>query len=641
MDRLARFWGLIAAYWLSERWVEAWGLTIAVLAVTTLLSKSSVWAATASGDFLAALAGYHDTDLLGDPAVILFAAALAFLAIHVARAGAASCRHLLATTLHRRARAWLVDRFDRAILADERIAMDLMSDRGQAGSGKRLPDAIDQRIDECSDGLYGGLIGLAMGFWSAVASIGFVSQALLERTAAVPALDHLAHDASAMLDRVVGHLAGPELAPNLDFAPGIYGSALLVGLLIVLYVPAITFVAWLIGRVLQRLTLWRQQCDGAWRGEMVALFNRVTQLATSRGELTQRRVNVRLYGDVDQAWKRQNYWAAGMMLFTDVYNFLSHRLLAYLPALPAYTSGAMSFRDFITCSELTASLIGDVSWFINVMPAIAHLRANAERLTQLAQAIERVRARSTFYGETGVSRFERRTGHADWRLRFRDLELRHRGHTSAPFLHVAEFGLKPGEWAYVRGRNGCGKSSLLKAAAGLWPYGQGQVVTGTSKPFFAGQEPDLPDRLSLHALVTYPSAPDAFARSAVVEVLSRSGLGQFVPQLDQEFHHGHNWRNVLSGGQRQRLVLARILLQQPELILLDEATAAMDTASAQAFYVAVREGVPGCSVLAVLHGEPAPADPSGQPFFDSVLDIAGGMAAVRPARRRLVPLPAE
>ena len=57
MDRLARFWGLIAAYWLSERWVEAWGLTIAVLAVTTLLSKSSVWAATASGDFLAALAG--------------------------------------------------------------------------------------------------------------------------------------------------------------------------------------------------------------------------------------------------------------------------------------------------------------------------------------------------------------------------------------------------------------------------------------------------------------------------------------------------------------------------------------------------------------------------------------------------------
>ncbi|MFO1165064.1 MAG: hypothetical protein U1E55_07815 [Paracoccus sp. (in: a-proteobacteria)] len=63
--------------------------------------------------------------------------------------------------------------------------------------------------------------------------------------------------------------------------------------------------------------------------------------------------------------------------------------MAYLPALPAYFAGGLSFRDFAASGELTAELIGDVSWFINVMPAIATLRANSGRLTELARAIER------------------------------------------------------------------------------------------------------------------------------------------------------------------------------------------------------------------------------------------------------------
>ena len=63
--------------------------------------------------------------------------------------------------------------------------------------------------------------------------------------------------------------------------------------------------------------------------------------------------------------------------------------MAYLPALPAYMAGNLSFRDFVARGELTAELIGDVSWFINVMPAIATLRANATRLNELAEAIER------------------------------------------------------------------------------------------------------------------------------------------------------------------------------------------------------------------------------------------------------------
>lgn len=626
MQRLQGFSGLLAAYWVSERWLEAWALTAAVLALTTALSKASVWVATASGDFIGALAGYHAPEAGVDPATLLLTSAFMFLALHVGRAGGGAFRHLLSTTLHRRARAWLVGRFDRAILADERIAFDLMSDRADDGAvPARLPDAIDQRLDDCSAGLYAGLIGLAMGLWGAVASVWFVAAALLERSVRVPLLDEGAAALAALTQARLGF--------SVDLTPGEHGSALLAFLLILVYVPAVTMMAWLIGRVLERLTLERQKRDGAWRGELGAMLHRVAQLAASRGERAQRAINTRLYAGVDRAWARQNVWGAGMMLFNDVHGFLARRLIAYLPALPAFTSGAIGFRTFVASSELTAELISDVSWFINVMPAIATLRANAGRLTDLARAIERVRERDAFYAETGISRFRQVRAAGVAGLRLHGVALRHRGHLAPPFLGVPTLRLRPGQWACLRGQNGCGKSSLLKAVAGLWPYGEGEIATAPgARLFFAGQEPDLPDRLTLKALVAYPEAADDFDDLAVAEVLALAGLGGFVRALHDELHQGHNWRHVLSGGQKQRLVLARILLHRPDVLLLDEATSALDAEAVVTFHETLRETLPEAVVLAVLHGERMPADPQGAPFYDTVVEIEDGLGLPGPAR---------
>ena len=104
MQRLTGFWGLLSAYWLSERWREAWLLTVVIFAITTLLSKASVWVALASADFLASLANFHSTAPEADPARIILLAATAYLGIFLARAAGIALRHFLSTTLHRRAR---------------------------------------------------------------------------------------------------------------------------------------------------------------------------------------------------------------------------------------------------------------------------------------------------------------------------------------------------------------------------------------------------------------------------------------------------------------------------------------------------------------------------------------------------------
>ncbi|MEM8956755.1 MAG: ATP-binding cassette domain-containing protein [Pseudomonadota bacterium] len=622
MTGFRSFWGLVTAYWRSERWVEAWSLTVVVFAMTTLLSKASVWAAMASADFISALAGFHSPEDGADPGRVLLMAAAVFFAIHISRAALIALRHFVSSTLHRRARSWLAGRFDAEILADERIAFDLMSDRGSSGREPRLPDAIDQRIDECTTGLYGGLIGLSMGIWGAVASIWFISQAILQRSQPVALLDRWGAVASDWIAATTGL--------QTSLAPGEYGTAVLIAALILTYVPLNTWLAWRIGCVLQRQNIERQRNDGAWRGELAAMFHRVPQLAASRGERTQRRINGSLYQAIDRTWSRQNIWDASMMMFTNTYNFLSQRLLAYLPALPAFMAGGMSFRDFVATSELTAELISDVSWFINVMPAIATLRANAGRLTELAGAVDRVRARDAFYAETGVSGFLRSRTPGAHVLRLEKLALHHKGHDSAAFVSVPELRIVPGERVYLRGQNGCGKSSILKAIVGIWPYGSGKVTLApAARVFFAGQDPDLPDRLTLKELVCYPEDGTITGDLNVAKALSDVGLGRFIDALHCELYEGKNWRNVFSGGQKQRLILARILLQKPDLLLLDEATSALDHNAAIEFHMILRDALPDTAVLAVLHGDGVPSDPDGAPFYQTVLDIHDGVGRAR------------
>ena len=229
MKRLTTFWGLVSAYWLSERWREAWTPAAVVLAITSLLSKAAVWTATASADFIASLAEIPPLRTSPIPAASSCSPASPISASRFSRSAGLAVRHLVSTTLHRKARRWLIARFDAEILSDRRIAFDLMSDRGADGKDARLPDSIDQRLDTCTDHLYGGLIGLVMGFCGAVASIWFVSAALIERSQPVAFLDRAGAAANAVLASALRPRASPA---RIDLVPGDYGTAILAGTLV-------------------------------------------------------------------------------------------------------------------------------------------------------------------------------------------------------------------------------------------------------------------------------------------------------------------------------------------------------------------------------------------------------------------------
>ena len=102
---------------------------------------------------------------------------------------------------------------------------------------------------------------------------------------------------------------------------------------------------------------------------------------------------------------------------------------------------------------------------------------------------------------------------------------------------------------------------------------------------------------TLSAAVTYPAEAGTFSAERLAEVISAVGLPQLAQRLDQEAH----WNRMLSLGEQQRLGVARAILQAPDYLFLDEATASLDEPAEAALYRLLAQRLPGTTVVSIGH----------------------------------------
>lgn len=199
----------------------------------------------------------------------------------------------------------------------------------------------------------------------------------------------------------------------------------------------------------------------------------------------------------------------------------------------------------------------------------------------------------------------------DGSVEFRDVVFGYGGKDAAPVLRGVSFRIKPGERVAVVGSTGSGKSTLLALAAGFRRPDSGTVLVGgadsaaVSPPSFRSATGLVPQTSRLFAGTVSWNLRwgDAGASDAEVRAAARAALAEkFVDAMPDGFEStvsrgGSNF----SGGQRQRLAVARAILRKPALLLLDDATSAVDPATEAGLSAGIAGACRGATVMCVSH----------------------------------------
>ena len=164
-------------------------------------------------------------------------------------------------------------------------------------------------------------------------------------------------------------------------------------------------------------------------------------------------------------------------------------------------------------------------------------------------------------------------------------------------VRLSGLSILPGERVLVTGPSGAGKTSLFRALGGVWPFGSGSIrVPKGASVLVLPQRPYLPLG-TLRGALAYPGTTEAFTQGEIEEALEAVGLSYLKGELDETAY----WADKLSGGEQQRLSIARALLQKPQWLFLDEATAALDEASEAKLYRLLIERLPDAAIISIGH----------------------------------------
>jgi putative ATP-binding cassette transporter len=280
---------------------------------------------------------------------------------------------------------------------------------------------------------------------------------------------------------------------------------------------------------------------------------------------------------------------------TTIVSQTSSYIAPVLPVIlcaPKFLDGSMSLGQVMQAASAFTIVQAAFNWLVDNYPKLADWTASARRAASLMTSLDALEEAES--GD-GVGRIQRSDDGEGAALRLRDLSVTLDDGTAV--VDDTDIAIKPGERVLVAGESGTGKSTLVRAIAGLWPWGGGTIqVQHGAKLMLLPQRPYIPIG-TLRRAATYPDAADSRSAEEVAKAFRRVGLGHLVERIDEE----GPWDQTLSGGEKQRLAFARIFLHNPDIIVLDEATAALDPKSQDALMALLSERPQDTTLLSVGH----------------------------------------
>jgi vitamin B12/bleomycin/antimicrobial peptide transport system ATP-binding/permease protein len=384
-----------------------------------------------------------------------------------------------------------------------------------------------------------------------------------------------------------------------------------------------------VGRPLVGSVVRKNEAEGHFRFALMRVRDNAESIALSRGANDEKRFANGLYDTNVQRWLAIVRQHGNLTWITNASGPLVP-IFPLLVALPKYLSGDLTLGQVMQLAAAFVQVQVAISWIVDNYNKIADWYASARRIIELTDAAEAIDTRLAAADKI-APRLALTAGTSP------GLRLDHVSvcdPTGADLVRNVTFAALPGEHVIVSGMSGSGKTSLIRAVAGLWPWGRGTITRDPRTALFVvPQRPYVPTTTLRNAL-RYPNGTGVIEDKAYTAALRRAGLANLQHRLDETVR----WDHALSNGEMQRLSIARVLVQRPDIVLLDEALGALEETNRRELMLCLRQDLPATAIVSFTQMPQPGCD------FDTriTLEAAGSSAAHEqdmdnPAARKLVP----
>jgi vitamin B12/bleomycin/antimicrobial peptide transport system ATP-binding/permease protein len=358
----------------------------------------------------------------------------------------------------------------------------------------------------------------------------------------------------------------------------------------VIYALFGSIITYALGRGLIEAGNVRQGREADVRSVLIRARENAEGIALMRGEADERARLQGAMGDLRRAWHVQTRGQGSLALLTSALAYLAP-IVPLIVALPRYLGGELQLGGLMQTAQAFSSVQWALSWLIDNFPRFADWRASVDRVVHLHVALGDLEDSAEAPDDARI--LVHPAAEAD-SLIMRELGLARPD--GKMLVAEAEVEIKRSERVLIRGQSGSGKSTIMRAVAGVWPWGRGAIHLPSGAITFMPQKPYFPLG-TLRDIMLYPKVPEGITDEVLKDMLHKVGLDHLRGRLDED----EQWDHILSGGEQQRVAFARVLIHKPDWIFMDEATSALDEAGQDNIMRLLIEELPDTAVVSIGH----------------------------------------
>lgn len=352
--------------------------------------------------------------------------------------------------------------------------------------------------------------------------------------------------------------------------------------LALIYAVCGTVITFIIGKPLALLHFRQQRFEADYRYSLIRLRENAEAVALYKGEKEESTRLNSYFGDVVK-----NYiYLINRTKSLEFFTFGCDQLAVIFPILvasPLYFAKIITIGSLMQINSAFSRVYSSLSVIMSLFPELATWKAVIDRLALFEKSMKK----SLQLSKPDV-RYEAES------VRIDNLSITKPN--GSALISNLNLQLKNGDRLLIKGPSGVGKSTLLRAVAGIWPYSSGSVTLPESKKvLFLSQKPYMPMG-TLAQTICYPSA-EFSDEKYLASLLEKVGLEHLVPHLNTE----DQWGLVLSLGEQQRIAFLRAIINRPDVIFMDEVTSAMDEPNESKLYAMLKDELKDSIMISVGH----------------------------------------